>query len=195
MTWNAVPTKMEQGRRIKGTVQRLIQGLSIGDEMGCIEAYKCPLKEKNGHGNDRLMQMQTHANGFQRATMGTLVHLFVIYLYHTNGFQRAAMDTLAHLLAIYLYHVNGFRIATMRTTATWRARREGEGNRMCAGGYAPLTGRLSLPCPLPYYIYRLRNRDYPAPRCRGKGQARSGQCLDSWPRRKRKSNGRDRRRG
>ena len=71
---------MEQGRRIKGTVQRLIQGLSIGDEMGCIEAYKCPLKEKNGHGNDRLMQMQTHANGFQRATMGTLVHLFVIFV-------------------------------------------------------------------------------------------------------------------
>ena len=80
-------------------------------------AYKCPLKEKNGHGNDRLMQMQTHANGFQRATMGTLVHLFVIYLYHTNGFQRATMGTLAHLFVIYLYHVNGSRIATMRTTA------------------------------------------------------------------------------
>ena len=76
-------------------------------------------------------------------------------------------------------HVNGFRMATMRTTATWRARRQGEGNRMCAGGCATLTGRLSLPCPLPYYIYRLRNRDCPAPRCRGKGQARSGQCLDS----------------
>lgn len=170
---------MEQDGRIKSPVQRLIQGLSIGDEMGCIEAYKCPLKEKNGHGNDRLMQMQTHANGFQRATMGTLVHLFVIYLYHANGFQRATMGTLAHLFVIYLYHVNGFRIATMRTTATWRARREGKESRMCAGGCATLTGRLSLPCPSPYYIYRLRNRDYPAPRCRGKGQARSGQCLDS----------------
>ena len=142
-------------------------------------AYKCPLKGKNGHGNDRLMQMQTHANGFQRATMGTLVHLFVIYLYHANGFQRAAIGTLAHLLAIYLYHVNGCRMVTMRTTTTWRARRQGEGNRMCAGGCATLTGRLSLPCPSPYYIYRLRNRDCPAPRCRGKGQARSGQCLDS----------------
>ena len=184
---------MEQDGRIKSPVQRLIQGLSIGDEMGCIEAYKCPLKEKNGHGNDRLMQMQTHANGFQRATMGTLVHLFVIYLYHANGSRIATMLTTVHLFVIYLYHVNGFRMATMRTTATWRARRQGEGDRMCAGGCATLTGRLSLPCPLPYYIYRLRNRDYPAPRCRGKGQARSGQCLDSWPRRKRKSNGRDRR--
>ena len=93
-------------------------------------AYKCPLKEKNGHGNDRLMQKQAHVNGFQRAAMGTLVHL----------------------LAIYLYHVNGCRMVTMRTTTTWRARREGEGNRMCAGGCAPLTGRLSLPCPSPYYI-------------------------------------------
>ena len=158
-------------------------------------AYKCPLKEKNGHGNDRLMEMQTHVNGFQRATMGTLVHLLVIYLYHANGCQRAAIGTLAHLLAIYLYHVNGCRMATMRTTATWRARREGEGNWMRAGGCAPLTYQFSLPCPLPYYIYRLRNRDCPAPRCRGKGQARSGQCLDSWPRRKRKSNGRDRRLG
>lgn len=81
-------------------------------------AYKCPLKEKNGHGNDRLMQMKTHVNGFQRATMGTLVHLLVIYLYHANSFQRAAMDTLAHLFVIYLYHVNGSRMATMRTTAT-----------------------------------------------------------------------------
>ena len=80
-------------------------------------AYKCPLKGKNGYGNERLMEMQTHVKGFQRATMGTLVHLLVIYLYHANGFQRATMGTLAHLLAIYLYHVNGFRIATMRTTA------------------------------------------------------------------------------
>jgi len=135
-------------------------------------AYKCPLKEKNGHGNDRLMQKQAHVNGFQRAAMGTLVHL----------------------LAIYLYHANGSRIATMHTTATCRARRERKENRMCAGGCATLTGRLSLPCPSPYYIYRLRNRDCPALRCRGKGRARSGQCLDSWPRRKRKSNGRDRRR-
>ena len=157
MTWNTGPTKMEQDGKIKSPVQRLIQGLSIGDEMGCIEAYKCPLKEKYGHGNDGLMEMQTHVNGFQIATMGTLVHPF----------------------AIYPYHVNGFRIATMRTTAAWRARRQGEGTRMCVGGCATLTGRLSLPCPLPYYIYRPRNRDYPAPQCRGKGQARSGQCLDS----------------
>ena len=78
---------------------------------------KCPLKEKNGHGNDRLMQMQTHANGFQRATMGTLVHLFVIYLYHANGSRIATMLTTVHLFVIYLYHVNGFRMATMRTTA------------------------------------------------------------------------------
>ena len=56
------------------------------------------------------MQMKTHANGFQRATMGTLVHLF----------------------AIYLYHVNGCRIAIMHTTATCRARRERKENRMCA---------------------------------------------------------------
>ena len=158
-------------------------------------AYKCPLKGKNGYGNDRLMQMKTHANGFQRATMGTLAHLLAIYLYHVNGFQRAAMGTLAHLLAIYLYHVNGFRMATMRTTAAWHAQRKEDGNRMRTGGCATLTGRLSLPCPSPYYIYRLRNRDCPALRCRGKGQARSGQCLDSWPRRKRKSNGRDRRLG
>lgn len=120
-------------------------------------AYKCPLKEKDGYGNDRLMEMQTHVNSFQRAAMGTLVHLFVIYL----------------------YHVNSCRMAIMRTPATCRARRGGKGNRMYAGGCATLTGRISLPCPLPYYIYRLRNRDCPALRCRGKGQARSGQCLDS----------------
>jgi hypothetical protein len=34
MTWNTVPAKMEQSGRIKGTVQRLIQALSFGDEMG-----------------------------------------------------------------------------------------------------------------------------------------------------------------
>jgi hypothetical protein len=34
MTWNTVPAKMEQGGKIKSSVQRLIQGLSIGDEMG-----------------------------------------------------------------------------------------------------------------------------------------------------------------
>ena len=120
-----------------------------------------------------------HVNGCRMATMGTLVHLFVIYLYHANGSRIATMLTTVHLFVIYLYHVNGFRMATMRTTATWRAQRQGEGNRMCAGGCATLTGRLSLPCPLPYYIYRLQNRDYPALRCHGKGQERSGQCLDS----------------
>jgi hypothetical protein len=35
MTWNTVPAKMEQDRRIKGSVQRLIQGLSLDDEIGC----------------------------------------------------------------------------------------------------------------------------------------------------------------
>ena len=34
MTWNTVPAKMEQDRRIKGTVQRLFEALSFGDEMG-----------------------------------------------------------------------------------------------------------------------------------------------------------------
>ena len=136
-------------------------------------AYKCPLKGKNGYGNDRLMQMKTHANGFQRATMGTL----------------------AHLLAIYLYHVNGFRIATMRTTAAWHAQRKEDGYRMRAGGCALLTYQFSQPWPSPYYIYRQRNRDCPTLRCHDKGRAQSGQCLDSWQRRKRKSNGRDRRLG
>jgi len=37
MTWNTVPTKMEQGGRIKGTVQRLIQSLSLSDKIGCME--------------------------------------------------------------------------------------------------------------------------------------------------------------
>ena len=37
MTWNTVPAKMEQDRRIKGSVQRLIQGLSLDDKIGCME--------------------------------------------------------------------------------------------------------------------------------------------------------------
>ena len=136
-------------------------------------AYKCPLKEKNGHGDDKLMEMETHVNGFQIATMGTLAHPF----------------------AIYLYHVNDFRIATMHTTAAWHAQRKEDGNRMRTGCCAPLTYQFSQPWPSPYYIYRQRNRDCPTLRCRDKGRAQSALCLDSWPRQRRKSNGRDRRLG
>ena len=41
--------------------------------------------------------MQTHVNSFQRAAMGTLVHLFVIYLYHVNGCRMLLGARLQHV--------------------------------------------------------------------------------------------------
>ena len=94
MTWNTVPAKMEQNRRIKSTVQRLFETLSFDDKMGC-SGRKMPFKRKEWAWQRWVNGDAAHVNGFQRATMGTLVHLLVIYLYHANGCRMATTRTTA----------------------------------------------------------------------------------------------------
>ena len=48
MTWNIVPAKMEQDRRIKGTVQRLFEALSFDDKMGCSGRTNAHEKKRMG---------------------------------------------------------------------------------------------------------------------------------------------------